>query len=214
MDKEQITVESELDPSVDGGCAVDMTDTPKSVADQTVLSSEMTNDTAKEPMAEPLVKPFAESRAETLAVPSAEASPITRTETPGEGDIEGFDLTNEDEPTPEKPLSDAMQSAIRQSVECAVSTAVDAAVSMAVAQAVSAAMASAVTDLTAQISAQMSAKAEQNLMEHIRAMGQRPTENGVRDTAGVRMHPAVDHLTRKDRATLAARAARGETVRL
>ena len=55
---------------------------------------------------------------------------------------------------------------------------------------------------------------EARLLEHIRTCGQRPVENGVRAAAGVRMHPAVGRLTRSDRAALARRAERGETIRL
>ena len=57
-------------------------------------------------------------------------------------------------------------------------------------------------------------ESEARLLDHIRACGQRPMENGVRAAAGVRMHPAVGRLTRSDRAALARRAERGETIRL
>lgn len=57
-------------------------------------------------------------------------------------------------------------------------------------------------------------ESEARLLEHIRTCGQRPVENGVRAAAGVRMHPAVGRLTRSDRAALAKRAERGETIRL
>ena len=57
-------------------------------------------------------------------------------------------------------------------------------------------------------------ESEARLLEHIRLCGQRPMENGVHAAAGVRMHPAVGRLTRSDRAALAKRAERGETIRL
>ena len=57
-------------------------------------------------------------------------------------------------------------------------------------------------------------ESEACLLDHIRACGQRPVENGVHAATGVRMHPAVDRLTRSDRAALARRAQRGETIRL
>ncbi len=58
------------------------------------------------------------------------------------------------------------------------------------------------------------AESEERLLSHIRARGHRPGENGVSASAGIRMHPAVDRLTRRERAMLAERAGRGETVRL
>ena len=57
-------------------------------------------------------------------------------------------------------------------------------------------------------------ESEARLLDHIRTCGQRPVENGVRAAVGVRMHPAVGRLTRSDRAALAKRAQRGETIRL
>lgn len=58
------------------------------------------------------------------------------------------------------------------------------------------------------------AEAEERLLGSIRARGYRPPENGLSASGGVRMHPAVDKLTRSDRAQLAKRAERGETIRL
>lgn len=58
------------------------------------------------------------------------------------------------------------------------------------------------------------AAAEERLLGSIRARGYRPPENGLSASGGVRMHPAVDKLTRSDRAQLAKRAERGETIRL
>ncbi len=57
-------------------------------------------------------------------------------------------------------------------------------------------------------------ESEARLLDHIRTCGQRPVENGMRAAVGVRMHPAVGRLTRSDRAALARRAQRGETIRL
>ena len=58
------------------------------------------------------------------------------------------------------------------------------------------------------------AEAEERLLGSIRARGYRPPEHGLSASGGVRMHPAVDKLTRSDRAQLAKRAERGETIRL
>ena len=55
---------------------------------------------------------------------------------------------------------------------------------------------------------------EERLLGHIRARGQRPSEVGIRASAGVRMHPAVNRLTRRERAMLAKRAEDGETIKL
>ena len=55
---------------------------------------------------------------------------------------------------------------------------------------------------------------EERLLGHIRARGQRPSEVGMRAAAGVRMHPAVNRLTRRERAMLAKRAEDGETIKL
>ena len=88
----------------------------------------------------------------------------------------------------------------------AVSEAVSGAASEAVAAKDSAAVASAVASAIAE--------AEERLLGSIRARGYRPPENGLSASGGVRMHPAVDKLTRSDRAQLAKRAERGETIRL
>jgi hypothetical protein len=55
---------------------------------------------------------------------------------------------------------------------------------------------------------------EERLLGHIRARGQRPSEVGTGGGAGIRMHPAVNRLTRRERAMLAKRAENGETVKL
>lgn len=57
-------------------------------------------------------------------------------------------------------------------------------------------------------------ESEERLLETIRARGQRPVENGISAAAGIRMHPAVSRLTRRERAMLARRAENGETIKL
>ena len=56
------------------------------------------------------------------------------------------------------------------------------------------------------------AEHEQKMLSHIRARGRRPAEVGAAGGAGIRMHPAVNRLTRKERAMLAKRAENGETI--
>ena len=73
-----------------------------------------------------------------------------------------------------------------------------------VAEAVSEAVASAVAEAVRDT--------EERLLSHIRARGQRPSEVGTGGAAGIRMHPAVNRLTRKERAMLAKRAENGETI--
>ena len=87
-----------------------------------------------------------------------------------------------------------LEGRVADAVEERVSAAVDAAVSEAVASAVRA--------------------CEERLLGHIRARGQRPAENGTSASAGIRMHPAADRLTRRERAMLAKRAENGEHIRL
>lgn len=86
--------------------------------------------------------------------------------------------------------------------ESRVASEVQAKVAEAVSSAVSEAVASAVRTC------------EERLLGHIRARGQRPAEVGVSAAAGVRMHPAVNRLTRRERAMLAKRAEDGETIKL
>ncbi len=87
-------------------------------------------------------------------------------------------------------------------VEARVRTRLDAAVAEALATAIPEAVATAV------------AEHEACLLSHIRARGQRVAENGTTAAVGIQMHPAVERLTRRERAALAERAGRGETVRL
>ena len=57
--------------------------------------------------------------------------------------------------------------------------------------------------------------AEQRVAEHIRARGLRPAENGLGGGgAGIVVRPDVSRMSRADRAALAARAVRGERVKL
>ena len=87
-------------------------------------------------------------------------------------------------------------------VETAVAAAVAAAVDEAVARTLETAVDEAVRE------------SEERLLSHIRARGQRPAENGVSAAVGIRMHPAVERLTRRERAMLAKRAEDGETIKL
>lgn len=55
-------------------------------------------------------------------------------------------------------------------------------------------------------------QAEQSVANTIKANGQRPTENGVASTTGVTVKSDVSKLTAADRAEIARRASRGETI--
>ena len=88
----------------------------------------------------------------------------------------------------EEILESRVASGVRERVETAVSEAVAAAVATAVRE------------------------TEERLLSHIRARGRRPAEVGAAGGAGIRMHPAVNRLTRKERAMLAKRAENGETI--
>lgn len=91
-------------------------------------------------------------------------------------------------------LDDIVEGRVASAVQARVAEAVSSAVGEAVTQAVRA--------------------CEERLLGNIRARGQRPSENGVSGAAGIRMHPAVGRLTRKERAMLAKRAENGETIKL
>ena len=86
-------------------------------------------------------------------------------------------------------------------VESRVQGRLESAVAEALAAAIPAAVSTAV------------AESEERLLGHIRARGQRPDENGTSAASGIRMYPAVDRLTRRERAMLAERAERGETIK-
>ncbi|MBQ3507922.1 MAG: hypothetical protein IJA91_05155 [Clostridia bacterium] len=104
----------------------------------------------------------------------------------------------------EKPTLRQLYEAVHMEdiLEGRVSSAVEAQISRAVESAVAEAVSAAVRDC------------EERLLGHIRARGQRPSENGLNAATGIRMHPAVDRLTRRERAMLAKRAENGETVQL
>lgn len=85
-------------------------------------------------------------------------------------------------------------------LESRVASGVQAQVAEAVASAVAEAVSSAVRET------------EERLLSHIRARGQRPAEVGTAGSGGIRMHPAVGRLTRRERAMLAKRAENGETI--
>ncbi|MEG1562872.1 MAG: hypothetical protein RR365_03975 [Bacteroides sp.] len=53
---------------------------------------------------------------------------------------------------------------------------------------------------------------EKKVVDGIRAKGSRPTENGVSSQSGVIYKPDVSKLSKKDRAEIARRAARGEEI--
>ena len=81
-----------------------------------------------------------------------------------------------------------------------------------VASAVQAQVAEAVTSAVAEAVAAAVKETEERVLSHIRARGQRPSEVGAASGAGIRMHPAVNRLTRRERAMLAKRAENGETI--
>lgn len=81
-----------------------------------------------------------------------------------------------------------------------------------VASAVQEQVAEAVAGAVAEAVARTERETEERLLGHIRARGQRPSEVGAMGGGGIRMHPAVNRLTRKERAMLAKRAENGETI--
>ena len=83
-----------------------------------------------------------------------------------------------------------------------------------VASGVQAQVAEAVTGAVAEAVAAAVRETEEKLLSHIHARGQRPSEMGMAGKGGIRMHPAVNRLTRKERAMLAKRAENGETIQL
>ena len=83
-----------------------------------------------------------------------------------------------------------------------------------VASGVQARVAEAVTSAVAEAVASAVRETEERLLANIRARGQRPAEVGAVSSAGIRMHPAVNRLTRRERAMLAKRAENGETIQL
>ena len=91
-------------------------------------------------------------------------------------------------------LEEILESRVTAGVEAQVTDAVACAVADAVAE-------------TARLT-------EERLLASIHARGQRPSEVGMAGGGGIRMHPAVNRLTRKERAMLARRAENGETIQL
>ena len=89
-------------------------------------------------------------------------------------------------------LDDILESRVASGVQAQVAEAVSSAVAEAVAAAVR--------------------ETEERLLSNIRARGQRPAEVGTENRGGIRMHPAVNRLTRRERAMLAKRAENGETI--
>ena len=152
-------------------------------------------------------EPAAETAAEQDAPPAEAAVPVDRTN--GEAAItEGmearalrevypdFDMEREmQDPAFRNVITGAVRPTIRQAYELCHRDALEA-------QAVHDAVETAVR------------RAEENLLAHIRARGQRPQENGTSDMGAVQTHPNVDRLTRSERAALAKRAAQGEHILL
>ena len=56
------------------------------------------------------------------------------------------------------------------------------------------------------------AQAEKRVVENVRAKGARPAENGVAAQSGFVVKDDVSKLSRKERAEIARRAMRGETI--
>ena len=162
-------------------------------------------------MAETAAGTAAETAAETVSSTAVSAELLAQAEAL-KPVYPGFDLTAElEHPVMGALLRGECMPTLRQlyeavhmedilggRVEEAVEAKVDYAVECAVAQAVE----EAVRDC------------EERLLAHIRARGQRPAENGTGSALGIRMHPAVERLTRRERAMLAKRAENGETVTL
>lgn len=63
-----------------------------------------------------------------------------------------------------------------------------------------------------QILADASSRAEKRVADSVKAKGSRPAENGMSAQSGIVYKSDVSKLTKKDRAEIAARAARGETI--
>ena len=122
------------------------------------------------------------------------------------------------EPAPEETCDGTadLDAQIREAVESAVAARISEALESAVARAVSEALAAEreAARKNEEAVAEAIRLTEERLIGHIRARGTRPPENGMASGVGVRMHPAVDRLTRRDRERLARMAAEGETVRL
>jgi hypothetical protein len=90
----------------------------------------------------------------------------------------------------------------------------EAAVGDAVSEALAKEIPAAAAAASASAAEAAAKEAEERLLEDIRLQGIRPVENGVGTPAAVASHPAVDRLTRAERAQLARRAEHGERIRL
>ena len=65
-----------------------------------------------------------------------------------------------------------------------------------------------------EVRAQAARDAERRLIDHIRARGTRPSENGTAAQNAVAVKPDVSRLTRQQRRDIAQKAMRGETITL
>ena len=121
-----------------------------------------------------------------------------------------FDLTAAmDHPVLGAILRGEAKPTLRQLYEA---THLDAITEGRIASAVQAQVSEAVSSAVAEAVAAAVRETEERLLSSIRARGQRPAEVGALGGAGIRMHPAVNRLTRRERAMLAKRAENGETI--
>ena len=152
-----------------------------------------------------------EEAASSEAAPAFDAALLTEAE--GVRAVyPGFDLAAEMEhPVLGAMLRGEVKPTLRQLYEAVH---LDEVVEERVANAVEARVTEAVSAAVAEAVAEAVRSTEERLLGHIRARGQRPSEVGTGGGAGIRMHPAVNRLTRKERAMLAKRAENGETVKL
>ncbi len=154
---------------------------------------------ADDPMAALRADLMSRAEAEGLLADYPDFDPDAALADPALGPI----LRGESEPTLRQLYEAAhLGRIVEERVRARLDTAVADALAVAVPEAVTAAVTAAV------------AESEERLLGHIRARGARPVENGIAASLGIQMHPAVDRLTRRERASLAERAGRGETVRL
>jgi hypothetical protein len=166
-----------------------------------------------------LENPEMSAAEEVAAESSAEACPTADTAAELFAEAEGvravypeFDLTAElDHPVLGAILRGEVKPTLRQLYEAVH---LDDIVEGRIASAVQAQVAEAVSSAVSEAVSQAVRACEERLLGNIRARGQRPSENGVSGAAGIRMHPAVGRLTRKERAMLAKRAENGETIKL
>lgn len=67
-------------------------------------------------------------------------------------------------------------------------------------------------DIKSGVAQQAARQTEKNVVDGIRAKGSRPAENGVSSQSGITFRSDVSKLTRRDRAEIARRVARGEEI--